>query len=65
MIAVAAWLPLIFLLFHRSLYHKSLGLAAASGAVLAIATLAGHIQITLFILLTLGLYTLWHLRFWI
>jgi hypothetical protein len=63
MIAVAAWLPLVFLLFHRSLYQKSLGLAAASGAVLAIATLAGHIQITLFILLTLGLYTLWHLRF--
>ena len=25
------------------------------------ATLAGHIQITLFILLTLGLYTLWHI----
>ncbi|MCL4299339.1 MAG: YfhO family protein [Anaerolineae bacterium] len=63
MIAVAAWLPLIFLLFHHSLSQKSLGLAAASGAVLAIATLAGHIQITLFILLTLGLYTLWHLRF--
>ncbi|MCB0177773.1 MAG: YfhO family protein [Anaerolineae bacterium] len=59
MIAVAAWLPLIFLLFHRSLVQDSLGLAAASGAVLAIATLAGHIQITLFILLTLGLYTLW------
>ncbi len=63
MIAVAAWLPLIFLLFHHSLRQKSFGLAAASGAVLAIATLAGHIQITLFILLTLGLYTLWHLRF--
>jgi hypothetical protein len=61
MIAVAAWLPLIFLLFHLSLRHASLGLAAASGVVLAIATLAGHIQITLFILLTLGLYTLWHI----
>lgn len=61
MIAVAAWLPLIFLLFHHSLSRSSLGLAAAAGAVLAIATLAGHIQITLFILLTLGLYTLWHL----
>lgn len=59
MIAVAAWLPLIFLLFQRSLHQKSLGLAAASGAVLAIATLAGHIQITLFILLTLGLYTIY------
>jgi hypothetical protein len=65
MIAVAAWLPLVFLLFHRSLHHKSLGLATASGATLAIATLAGHIQITLFILLTLGLYTIYDLRFWI
>lgn len=61
MIAVAAWLPLIFLLFHHSLNKASFGLAAASGAVLAIATLAGHIQITLFILLTLGFYTLWHI----
>lgn len=59
MIAVAAWLPLVFLLFHLSLVHRSLGLAAASGAVLAIATLAGHIQITLFILLTLGFYAVW------
>ncbi len=63
MIAVAAWLPLVFLLFHRSFSQKSLGLAAASGVVLAVATLAGHIQITLFILLTLGLYTLWHIGF--
>ncbi len=63
MIAVAAWLPLIFLFFQRSLHQKSLGWAAASGAVLALATLAGHIQITLFILLTLGLYALWQLRF--
>lgn len=61
MIAVAAWLPLVFLLFQRSLAGRSLGLSAAAGAVLAIATLAGHIQITLFILLTLGLYTLYAL----
>lgn len=61
MIAVAAWLPLIFLLYQHSLHRRSLGLAAAAGAVLAIATLAGHIQITLFCLLTLGLYTLWEL----
>lgn len=59
MIAVAAWLPLIFLLFHLALRKASPGLAAASGAVLAVATLAGHIQITLFILLMLGLYALW------
>ncbi|MFN8459183.1 MAG: hypothetical protein U0401_31795, partial [Anaerolineae bacterium] len=63
MIAVAAWLPLVFLLFHKSLQRRSLGLAAAAGVVLAVATLAGHIQITLFILLTLGLYSLWYLRF--
>ncbi len=61
MIAVAAWLPLVFLLFHHSLIRTSLGLAAAAGVVLAIATLAGHIQITLFILLTLGTYTLWYI----
>ncbi|HMQ53778.1 MAG TPA: hypothetical protein PKD98_16975, partial [Anaerolineae bacterium] len=61
MIAVAAWLPLVFLLFQRSLAGRSLGLSAAAGAVLAVATLAGHIQITLFILLTLGLYTLYAL----
>lgn len=60
MIAVAAWLPLVFLLFHHSLLKSSYGLAAASGLVLAVATLAGHIQITLFILLTLGLCTLWY-----
>ncbi len=60
MIAVAAWLPLVFLLFHRSLVQQKPGLAAAGGAVLAVATLAGHIQITLFIILTLGLYALWH-----
>ena len=58
MIAVAAWLPLIFLLYHLGLRRKSYGLAMASGAFLAIATLAGHIQITLFILLTLALYTI-------
>jgi len=65
MIAVAAWLPLVFLLFHLSLTRSSPGLAAAAGVVLAVATLAGHIQITLFILLALALYTLWHWRFWI
>lgn len=68
MIAVAAWLPLVFLLFHHSLVKSSFGLAAAAGAVLAVATLAGHIQITLFILLALGLYALftggWEITGW-
>ncbi len=58
MIAVAAWLPLIFLCYHRAMTEERPGMAITAGAFLGIATLAGHIQITLFIALTLALYTL-------
>ena len=58
MIAVAAWLPLIFLCYHRAVTEERPGMAVAAGAFLGIATLAGHIQITLFIALALTLYTL-------
>ncbi len=58
MISVAAWLPLIMLTFQKSIAYKQSKFAIASGILLAIATLASHIQITLFILLALGLYTL-------
>jgi len=58
MIAVAAWLPLIFLFYHRAVAERRPGMAAAAGALLGMATLAGHIQITLFIALALALYTL-------
>jgi len=58
MIAVAAWLPLIFLCYHRAMTEQRPGMAAAAGVFLGIATLAGHIQITLFIALALALYTL-------
>ena len=58
MIAVAAWLPLIFLCYHRAMTEQRPGMAAAAGAFLGIATLAGHIQITLFIAFALALYTL-------
>lgn len=61
MIAVAAWLPLILLTFQQAIARRRAGYALASGAFLAIATLAGHMQITLFILLALGLYTLWEI----
>ena len=61
MIAAAAWLPLIFLLFHRALTDRRPGLAAWSGAALAVATLAGHIQITLFIASVLGFRAIWEL----
>jgi hypothetical protein len=57
MIAVAAWLPLIFLCYHRGLVEERSGMTAAAGAFLGIATLAGHVQITLFIIFALALYT--------
>jgi len=57
MIAVAAWLPLIFVCYHRAMTEERPGMVAAAGAFLGIATLAGHIQITLFIAFALALYT--------
>jgi hypothetical protein len=53
LIAVAAWLPLVFLLFWRSLRTRSLGLAVAAGAAFGLSTLEGHLQITLYIGLAL------------
>ena len=58
LVAVAAWLPLIFLLFWRALRTRSLGLAAGAGLALGIATLEGHLQITLFIGLALAVTAL-------
>ena len=60
MIACAAWLPLIFLLFRRALDETRPQLAAASGVFLGFAALAGHVQPLLFIVLALGLYFLYH-----
>jgi hypothetical protein len=54
LIAVAAWLPLILLLFWRSLRSRRLTWAAAAGVALGISTLEGHLQITLFIGLALA-----------
>ncbi|MBC8249912.1 MAG: YfhO family protein, partial [Anaerolineales bacterium] len=62
MIAVAAWLPLIFLCYHRAMAEGRPGMAVAAGAFLGIATLAGHIQITLFIVLMLALYAVYQRR---
>ncbi|MDO8670224.1 MAG: YfhO family protein, partial [Dehalococcoidia bacterium] len=56
MIAVAAWLPLVFLFFHRGLVDKSLPHGAMAGLFLGVALLAGHIQPFLYILLCLALY---------
>jgi hypothetical protein len=55
-IAVAAWAPWVFWAFRP----QRLSRAALAGVLLAVGTLAGHIQATLFILLALAIYTaLW------
>ena len=68
--ATAAWLPLLMLFCHRALSpsatqdrgvrpaRRNAGRAAAAGAVLAIAALAGHAQMLLFLTLAFGLYLL-------
>ena len=63
--AVASWLPWVVLCYHCSLFtaHRSLAWSAAGGLLLGIATLAGHIQSTLFIGVTVVLYGLFWLFF--
>ncbi len=59
--ATVAWLPLLLLLTHRALTRKSVNWAAGAGAVLAVAALAGHAQMLLFLALTLVLYLFYRL----
>ena len=56
LIAVAAWLPLVLLGAHRYLQGGSLRWALAAGLALGVGSLAGHIQMTLFSLMALGLW---------
>jgi hypothetical protein len=58
LIAVAAWLPLIFLFFWRALRTRRLGWAVGAGVALGIATLEGHLQITLYTGLMLAIVAL-------
>jgi hypothetical protein len=57
--ATAAWLPLSLWLTHEALEHRSAAWAGAAGAVLAVAALAGHGQMLLFVALALGLYVVY------
>lgn len=59
--ATAAWLPLLLLLTHRALTRRSASWAAGAGAILAVAALAGHAQMLLFLALTLVLYLFYRL----
>jgi hypothetical protein len=59
--ATAAWLPLLLLLTHRALTRGGPGWAAGAGVVLAVAALAGHGQMLLFLAFALVLYFLYRL----
>jgi hypothetical protein len=61
LIAQAAWLPFIFLFFHRSLRERRPGLAVWAGVCFAVAATAGHIQPLLIITLGLAWDVLYHL----
>ena len=61
LIAQAAWLPFIFLFYHRALARHRLKPAIGAGLFFGIAATAGHIQPLIFITLTLVLYTVYHL----
>lgn len=62
LIAVLAWLPLIFICLHRAIFaidtREQVAWTVAGGAALGVSTLAGHGQMTFLIAIFLGLYTL-------
>ena len=59
--ATVAWLPLVLWFAHEALTRESVGWAASAGAALAVAALAGHAQMLLFVSLALGLYVIYRL----
>ena len=56
MISVAIWIPLIFLLFETALTKRSLFYGLLTGIPIGIQFLAGHLQISFYILFALALY---------
>jgi hypothetical protein len=61
LIAQVAWLPFIFLFYHRSLSEGRPGLAVWAGVFLAIAATAGHVQPLLIIIVGLVADLAYHL----
>ncbi len=64
LVAVAAWLPWLFLGLRRALpwgrpWRERISAALSSGLVLGLATLAGHAQMSLYLALAAGLYALY------
>lgn len=58
MIAVAPWLPVIFLTLRRAILRRSLPWTIALAVALLLALLGGHQQIFLYLLTSTGLYWL-------
>ncbi len=75
LIAVASWLPWVVACYHRSLFaarlssepasqgRRSLAWASVGGVLLGVATLAGHIQTTMFVGIAVVLYGLFWFYF--
>ncbi|MCP4165909.1 MAG: YfhO family protein [Chloroflexi bacterium] len=60
LIAVVSWLPLALLGVHQTLKTGNIRWALAAGLVLGLASLVGHVQMTLYGLMSLGLWVgLW------
>jgi len=55
------WLPLILCLFSQAIRRRSYAFAVGAGMILALQILPSHPQITLYILIVLGLYYLYSL----
>lgn len=60
LIATIAWMPLVLLFYHRAVTDRRAAFAAIAGILLAVAFLAGHIQMFLFIVIALALFALYH-----
>jgi hypothetical protein len=58
-VAASAWLPAVFAALHLALTRRSMGWAAAGGALLGVDILAGHMHMTYIGLIGLALYGLW------
>lgn len=57
--SAAAWIPLVFFLFHRCLAGRRISYAVAAGAALGVALLAGHFQPLFYLCLMLLLYVVY------
>lgn len=58
-LTVAAWLPVLLVVFDEAVRRRSLSLALAAGVVGSLQLLAGHTQEWYFSTVTLGLLALW------